>query len=78
IAAALIAAGAVDGARVVSVESMADAVLQADRLAPAGACILLSPGAPSFPQYRDFEQRGQRFVDAVASIKGTIGPSSCD
>jgi len=52
---------------------MIDAVFQAHRLAPAGTCVLLSPGAPSFPRFRDFEQRGECFIDAVASLGvGTV------
>jgi UDP-N-acetylmuramoylalanine--D-glutamate ligase len=38
-------------------------------LAPAGGVILLSPAAPSYDNYRDFEERGERFR-ALASAKG--------
>lgn len=44
-----------------AVESLEHAVSLAQQLAPPGGCILLSPGAPSFPHFRDFEDRGQRF-----------------
>jgi len=37
------------------------AVSLAEQLVPANGCILLSPGAPSFPHFRDFEDRGDRF-----------------
>jgi UDP-N-acetylmuramoylalanine--D-glutamate ligase len=40
---------------------MADAVEIARGLARSGAVILLSPAAPSFDHYRDFEKRGERF-----------------
>ena len=33
----------------------------AQQLVPEKGCILLSPGAPSFPYFRDFEDRGDQF-----------------
>lgn len=39
------------------------AVARARSLSAAGGVILLSPGAPSFPHFRDFEDRGRRFQD---------------
>jgi UDP-N-acetylmuramoyl-L-alanine---L-glutamate ligase len=44
---------------------LAGAVGLARELAPAGAVVLLSPAAPSFDHYRDFEQRGERFAELV-------------
>lgn len=38
------------------------AVELARRLSPAGAVVLLSPGAPSFPHFRDFRDRGCQFA----------------
>jgi UDP-N-acetylmuramoylalanine--D-glutamate ligase len=38
------------------------AVALARRIAPLGAVILLSPGAPSFPQFRDYRDRGRQFA----------------
>jgi UDP-N-acetylmuramoyl-L-alanine---L-glutamate ligase len=38
-----------------------DAVLQAERLTPAGGVILLSPGAPSFGRFADYRERGLHF-----------------
>ncbi|MGK7295241.1 MAG: glutamate ligase domain-containing protein, partial [Candidatus Wenzhouxiangella sp. M2_3B_020] len=35
-----------------------------------GGTVLLSPGAPSFPHYRDFEERGTRFEQAVRRRMG--------
>ena len=43
-------------------KGLADAVELAVRLAPAGAVVLLSPGAPSFPRFRDFRDRGCQFA----------------
>jgi len=41
---------------------LAGAVALARQLAPAGALVLLSPGAPSFPQFRDYRDRGRQFA----------------
>jgi UDP-N-acetylmuramoyl-L-alanine---L-glutamate ligase len=44
------------------VPDLAAAVALARRTAPAGAVVLLSPGAPSFPQFRDYRDRGRQFA----------------
>lgn len=41
---------------------LAAAVELAARLTPAGGVVLLSPGAPSFPRYNDYRERGRRFT----------------
>lgn len=46
----------------VEVSSLADAVARAREATHDGATILLSPGAPSFDQFRDYAQRGQEFA----------------
>ncbi|MFW5926854.1 MAG: UDP-N-acetylmuramoyl-L-alanine--D-glutamate ligase [Wenzhouxiangella sp.] len=51
-----------------SAETVEEAVGIASRLGRPGVVVLLSPGAPSFPHFRDFEQRGERFVEAVGAL----------
>ena len=43
-------------------ENLSQAVALAQTLVPEKGCILLSPGAPSFPHFRDFEDRGNQFA----------------
>ena len=43
------------------------AVRKAGEITPAGGVVLFSPGAPSFDQFSDYRQRGQRF----AALAGT-------
>jgi len=45
--------------------SLDEAVATARRIAPDGGVVLLSPGAPSFPGFANFEERGRRFSDLV-------------
>lgn len=44
---------------------MDDAVSHARRLARPGDVVTLSPGAPSFGRYRDYQHRGEDFIRAV-------------
>jgi len=44
---------------------MREAVCLARELARPGAVVLLSPAAPSYDHYRDFQQRGARFRELV-------------
>ena len=49
--------------------SLPDAVEKAYDAARAnGATVLLSPGCASFDMFRDYEDRGRRFKDAVARL----------
>lgn len=46
----------------VAVKNLEEGVAEAFAMAPEGGVILLSPGAPSFPHFRDFEDRGRQFA----------------
>lgn len=54
--------------RVHQADQLDDAVELAAGMAPEGSVVLLSPGAPSFGRYRDFEQRGEHFRRAVSAL----------
>jgi UDP-N-acetylmuramoylalanine--D-glutamate ligase len=51
--------------------NLKDAVSLAQTLVPEKGCILLSPGAPSFPHFRDFEDRGNQFKQYAGIEKST-------
>jgi UDP-N-acetylmuramoyl-L-alanine---L-glutamate ligase len=69
VASALVEAGVIDAARVLSASDMAEAVHAAVALSGPGGTVLLSPGAPSFNHYRDFQDRGEQFRRAVADYR---------
>ncbi len=75
IAAALVAGGAVDSDNVIEAADLEQAVRAADAGFRAGETILLSPGAPSFPRFRSFEERGERFRTAVAALERAVDQS---
>jgi UDP-N-acetylmuramoyl-L-alanine---L-glutamate ligase len=48
--------------------SLDKAVILAREITGPGGVVLLSPGAPSFPHFRDFEDRGEQFTRAVRAL----------
>jgi UDP-N-acetylmuramoyl-L-alanine---L-glutamate ligase len=56
-------AAGVEPERAIGAPDLREAVLRARAHARPGSVVLLSPAAPSFDHYRDFEQRGDRFSE---------------
>lgn len=54
--------------KVVKVARMAEAVQKAAGISEAGDVVLLSPGGTSFDEFKDFEERGQRFRELVNQL----------
>lgn len=58
-------------------ESFDEAVEMARIVTPQGGVVLLSPGAPSFDQFKDYAERGRRFAELAgfdaAAIAGIAG-----
>ena len=59
-------AAGVSPPRALQARDLRQALALAGTLASEGTVILLSPAAPSFDHYRDFEQRGERFRALVS------------
>lgn len=81
IGAAIRAADPIDhSTRVVEVPDLAAGVAWADEVTPSGGAVLLSPSAPSFGAFRDFEHRGETFADLVRALPGAeaLGPPRRD
>lgn len=69
----LVQAGRVAAERVRRADDMEAAVRAAVELAEPGDRVLLSPGAPSYHRFRDFEARGNSFRAAVAALREASG-----
>ena len=50
------------------VANMKDAVHLAHEKTPSGGVVLMSPGAPSYNQYKNFEERGEDFIKLVNEL----------
>lgn len=65
---AIASAAAGGAAEVVRCGDLNTAVSEAARRAKAGEVVVLSPGCASYDQFQNYEQRGQRFGELVASL----------
>jgi UDP-N-acetylmuramoylalanine--D-glutamate ligase len=57
-----------DKVPLIQARDMDDAVLLAAGCAEPGDRVLLSPACASFDMFKDYQQRGEMFVDAVARL----------
>ena len=55
--------------RVVTAETLREAVTEAARIAVPGSTVLFSPGCSSFDMFRDFEDRGEQFKQLVRELQ---------
>ena len=53
---------------VANCETLENALIQAAKDSQPGDTVLLSPACASFDQFKDFEQRGDRFRDLVGAL----------
>jgi UDP-N-acetylmuramoylalanine--D-glutamate ligase len=53
------------GVRTELAEDLVAAVRLARKLTPAGGAVLLSPAAPSYGRFRNFEHRSEAFASAI-------------
>ena len=57
-----------DKDRVISTSSLSEAVQVLSRRGPTGAVVLLSPGAPSYDLYANFEEKSAEYVRLVSEL----------
>lgn len=69
-----IADAAKGGAAIHRVNTLDDAMAYADRIAQRGDVVLLSPASASYDQFRNFEDRGERFRAWVGSLQRESRP----
>lgn len=53
---------------IIRVNGLHEAVLKAAEVAKPGDVVLLSPGGTSFDEFKDFEERGERFREWVHKL----------
>jgi UDP-N-acetylmuramoylalanine--D-glutamate ligase len=53
-------------------QDLAEAVMLARKITPAGGIVLLSPGAPSFPRFHDYRDRGRQFAELCGFETGEV------
>jgi UDP-N-acetylmuramoylalanine--D-glutamate ligase len=58
----------IKGVEVVHAETLENALRKASAVAQAGDVVLLAPACASFDQFKNYEQRGQAFKQAVQSL----------
>jgi UDP-N-acetylmuramoylalanine--D-glutamate ligase len=66
----LLAAALGDAAPLIKVQTLEEAVQRASELAEAGDAVLLSPACASLDMFKNFEERGRLFAQAVEGLRG--------
>lgn len=65
----LLAAALGDAAPLINVQTLEEAVQRASELAEAGDAVLLSPACASLDMFKNFEERGRLFAQAVEGLR---------
>ena len=58
-----------DAVRLNIASSLNQAVASAHKIASPGDIILMSPGCASFDEFKNFEERGEKFIKMVDKLK---------